>query len=149
MPLALAPASRPFRRSTFAPLALALVLVLVFALAPAACGTTTRAHQLTTAAMLPRQVAVLPPSSTGLTADTAEQLRIAVGSVFEQRGYVKLDDGWVDQRLAAAGFQPWLPEWFPADERLVVWGLANGIDGLVLLEDFTAATLTSVVFNRR
>jgi len=114
-----------------------------------ACASPTHVQQLTKTKDLPAVVAVLPLAGSDLPEEVAALLRVQVGNAFEQRGYVKLDDGWVDQRLALAGFRPWERDWLPVDEIMDFFGLANDIDGLVFLEGFAADSLTTGVYNDR
>src|SRR5262245_44061165 len=99
-----------------------------------ACAAPTRLQQLTKTASLPPRVAVLPVAGSDLNEVVAAMLRLQVGNAFEQRGYVKFDNGWVDQRLALAGYRPWERDWLQPDEFMNLFGTANDIDGLVFLE---------------
>jgi len=115
----------------------------------AACSSPTRVQQLTKTAEIPPRIAVLPANGTDLSEELMAMLRVQIGNAFELRGYVKFDDGWVDQRLALAGFRPWERSWLQIDEVMNMFGIANGIDGLVFLEDFTAGSLSTGVYNER
>lgn len=107
-------------------------------MAPVATGTT-----------LPPRLAVLPLVRSRLSPELAEVVRQQIGSALDQRGYVRYDDAWVDQRLALAGLRPWEPDWLQSDERLAAFGHANGIPGFMLLEGVGADALTTGVFNSR
>jgi hypothetical protein len=122
---------------------------VLLALALGACASSTRIQQLTAATTLPKRVAVLPMSGGNLDPEFAQLVRVQIGNVFEQRGYVKFDDGWVDHQLARSGMRPWDTAWLPVDEMLCFWGVANDIDGIVLLEDFQSGDVKTLVYNER
>ena len=122
------------------------VLLLLFA----ACAGATYVERVGgTDTELPAVVAVLPCAGSELPDAAQRTLRIGIGNVFEQRGFAKLDDGWVDQRLALAGMQPWTNDWLQVDEFMNVFALQNRIDGLVFLEGFRYSDLTTGVYNAR
>jgi hypothetical protein len=113
------------------------------------CAAGTSVRRVAAAGDLPPRLAFLPLSRSALPPELAETLRQRLGAAFEQRGYLRLDDAWVDQRLALAGMQPQDPDWIDFDERLAAFGRANDIPGLVILEGFAADSLTTGVYNTR
>jgi hypothetical protein len=133
----------------FAPMRSSLSASLLGLCLLCACAASNRARQLTADAALPVHVAVLPPAGGDLPPELAACLRAEVGNAFELRGYVKYDDGWVDQRLAQAGLRPWQSDWLPVDESMSAFGRMYGIDGLVFLEDFAVGNINSFVYNER
>ncbi len=113
------------------------------------CTSQTTATRLRAVGDLPSEVAVLPMVRTNLGPEIADLLRERIGGAFAARGYRRIDEAWIDQRLSQAGMQPQRSEWIDSDMRLVAIARSLGIAGVVVLEDFESDAVTTGVYNER
>ncbi len=130
------------------PVRMRSVLFAAFA-AMLGCTSQTTATRLRAVGDLPSEVAVLPMVRTNLGPEIADLLRERIGGAFSTRGYRRIDEAWMDQRLSQAGMQPHRSEWIDSDMRLVAIARSLGIAGLVVLEDFESGAVTTGVYNER
>jgi len=114
----------------------------------AACAATTRQTQ-SLQGPPPHTIAVLPLEGGNLPPRGRAIVRRLLGSALQFRHYATLDDEFVDQRLALAGYQPWQERWLPADAELSRIGRELGVEAVLVAEGFEDSRFEAGVFYRR
>ncbi|HKE00989.1 MAG TPA: hypothetical protein VKE69_08270 [Planctomycetota bacterium] len=123
-------------------------VVLAAATVGVSCAASTKVTQPLRGAP-PATVAVLPLDGGDLSPRGRAIVRRLVGSALDVRNYRPLDDEFLDQQLALAGFQPWKPKWLPADADLAAFGRSVGVEALLVAEGFEDSRFNAGLFFRR